>query len=79
MEPPSEVEPPPLGVVLVLLLVVCLRRRVEFQWFLMALSVRPGSMRAMEAHLLPWMACAATMARSSSSTRDTDSKVYEVS
>ena len=30
-----------------------LRFRVLFQWFLTALSVRPGSSFAMEAHLLP--------------------------
>jgi hypothetical protein len=26
---------------------------VEFQWFLMELSVRPGSIRVISAHLLP--------------------------
>jgi len=29
------------------------RLRVEFQWFLMALSVLPGRSLAMAAHLLP--------------------------
>lgn len=43
------------------------RLRVEFQWFLIALSVLPGKRRAITAHLFPWMACAATMVRSSSS------------
>ncbi|THU66074.1 hypothetical protein C4D60_Mb05t10360 [Musa balbisiana] len=41
------------------------RRRVEFQWFLTALSVRPGRRRAMVAHLFPYRAWAATMASSS--------------
>jgi hypothetical protein len=27
---------------------------VEFQWFLMELSVRPGSILVISAHLLPW-------------------------
>ena len=33
----------------------CRRRRriLEFQWFLMALSVRPGSIWAILAHLVP--------------------------
>jgi hypothetical protein len=29
----------------------------EFQWFLMALSVRPGMCRAISAHLLPKLSC----------------------
>ena len=28
---------------------------VEFQWFLMALSVRPGMYLAISAHLLPYL------------------------
>jgi len=32
------------------------RLRVEFQWFLMALSVLPGRSLAMAAHLFPWIA-----------------------
>ncbi len=43
------------------------RFRVEFQWFLTALSVRPGSNRAITAHRLPCAACAATTAASSQS------------
>ena len=31
----------------------CLRRMVEFQWFLMALSVRPGRSAAILAHFVP--------------------------
>jgi hypothetical protein len=38
---------------------------VEFQWFLTALSVRPRSRRAIDAHLLPWRARAATTTASS--------------
>ena len=30
------------------------RFRVEFQWFFTELSVRPGSIFAITAHLLPW-------------------------
>mmetsp|Transcript_30302 Transcript_30302/g.59181 ORF Transcript_30302/g.59181 Transcript_30302/m.59181 type:complete len:285 (+) Transcript_30302:1553-2407(+) len=44
-----------------------LRYRVLFQWFLMALSVRPGSSLAISVHLLPWISCALTMRTSSSS------------
>jgi hypothetical protein len=46
-----------------------LRFMVLFQWFLMALSVRPGSSLAMVAHLLPCCACAFRMRRSSSSVK----------
>ena len=46
----------------------CTRRRmVEFQWFLIALSVRPGRRLAISAHLLPRSECASRMIRSSSS------------
>uniref|UniRef100_A0A804N232 Uncharacterized protein n=1 Tax=Zea mays TaxID=4577 RepID=A0A804N232_MAIZE len=38
----------------------CLRAVRTCQWFLTALSVRPGKRRAMSAHLLPWARCAAT-------------------
>ena len=31
---------------------------VEFQWFLMELSVLPGSILVISAHLLPWAVCA---------------------
>jgi hypothetical protein len=41
-------------------------RIVEFQWFLIALSVRPGSRLAISAHLFPSSSCAARMVRSSS-------------
>jgi hypothetical protein len=39
----------------------------EFQWFLMALSVRPGRSLAISAHLGPVVWIADRMARSSSS------------
>ncbi|KAF4363461.1 hypothetical protein F8388_016589 [Cannabis sativa] len=45
------------------------RRRVEFQWFLMALSVRPGRSLAMVAHLFPWAAWAWMMMESSSGVK----------
>jgi hypothetical protein len=35
-----------------------LRRIVEYQWFFIALSVRPGSSFAISAHLLPKFFCA---------------------
>jgi hypothetical protein len=35
-----------------------LRRIVEYQWFLMALSVLPGRSFAISAHLLPSRCCA---------------------
>jgi hypothetical protein len=41
--------------------------RVEFHRFLMALSVLPGILVAIRAHLLPWRACSSMMALSSSS------------
>lgn len=31
---------------------------VEFQWFFIELSVRPGSILVISAHLLPWALCA---------------------
>ena len=43
------------------------RRIVEFQWFLMALSVLPGRSFAISAHLLPKLLCASRIVRSSSS------------
>ena len=46
-----------------------LRLRVEFQWFLIALSVRPVSKRAMVAHLLPNRAWARKMVLSSSGVK----------
>ncbi|XP_065036596.1 uncharacterized protein LOC135672070 [Musa acuminata AAA Group] len=46
-----------------------LRLRVEYQWFLMALSVRPERRRAMVAHLLPKRRWARTMASSSSAVK----------
>lgn len=46
-----------------------LRLSVEFQWFLMALSVRPESRRAMVAHLLPNLAWARRMVSSSSGVK----------
>lgn len=39
------------------------------QWFLIALSVRPGRSLAIDAHLLPCTACARRMVRSSSSVK----------
>lgn len=39
----------------------------EFQWFLMALSVRPGSSLAISAHLFPISLCDCKISRSSSS------------
>lgn len=39
---------------------------VEFQWFLIALSVLPGNSLAIDAHLFPWIAWAETIIRSSS-------------
>lgn len=44
-----------------------LRRMVEFQWFLIALSVRPGRSLAISAHLLPSCLCASINMLSSSS------------
>ena len=44
-----------------------LRSSVEFQWFLMALSVRPSSFLAMLAHLFPYTLCQRMMVMSSSS------------
>lgn len=44
-----------------------LRRIVEFQWFLIALSVRPGRSLAISAHLLPSCLCASISMLSSSS------------
>lgn len=44
-----------------------LRRMVEFQWFLIALSVRPGRSLAISAHLLPSCLCASISMLSSSS------------
>mmetsp|Transcript_10202 Transcript_10202/g.42346 ORF Transcript_10202/g.42346 Transcript_10202/m.42346 type:complete len:251 (+) Transcript_10202:1704-2456(+) len=41
--------------------------KVEFQWFLMALSVLPGSILAISAHLLPWILWASSRVLSSSS------------
>jgi hypothetical protein len=38
---------------------------VEFQWFLMELSVRPGSILVISAHLLPWAVCARNRIHSS--------------
>lgn len=38
---------------------------VEFQWFLMELSVRPGSILVISAHLLPWAVCARNSTHSS--------------
>jgi hypothetical protein len=46
-----------------------LRLSVEFQWFLMALSVRPESNLAMVAHLFPNLAWARRMASSSSGVK----------
>mmetsp|Transcript_48955 Transcript_48955/g.122339 ORF Transcript_48955/g.122339 Transcript_48955/m.122339 type:complete len:325 (+) Transcript_48955:199-1173(+) len=46
----------------------CLRS-VEFQWFLMALSVRPGRSLAISVQRLPWISCALTMMVSSSSVQ----------
>ena len=43
------------------------RLRVLFQWFLIELSVRPGRLSAIFAHLLPYCWCARTRAASSSS------------
>ena len=43
------------------------RRSAEFQWFLDALSVRPGRYLAMSAHLLPNLLCSSSSIRSSSS------------
>mmetsp|Transcript_19212 Transcript_19212/g.48906 ORF Transcript_19212/g.48906 Transcript_19212/m.48906 type:complete len:458 (-) Transcript_19212:212-1585(-) len=43
-----------------------LRRIEEFQWFLIELSVRPGSALAISAHLLPTLACSASSFSSSS-------------
>ncbi|KAE8732882.1 Detected protein of unknown function [Hibiscus syriacus] len=36
------------------------RLKLEFQWFIIALSVLPGKSFAIEAHLLPWIACRKT-------------------
>ena len=44
-----------------------LRRMLEFQWFLIALSVRPGSSFAISAHLLPHSRHAVTITASSAS------------
>jgi hypothetical protein len=38
---------------------------VEFQWFLMELSVLPGSILVISAHLLPWAVCARKSTHSS--------------
>jgi len=38
---------------------------VEFQWFFMELSVRPGSIFVISAHLLPWAVCAKNRIHSS--------------
>jgi len=46
--------------------VATLRLRVEFQWFLMLLSVRPGRWGAILAHLLPYVSCCSARMRSSS-------------
>ncbi|KAJ0889064.1 hypothetical protein HanRHA438_Chr09g0408861 [Helianthus annuus] len=43
--------------------------KVEFQWFLIALSVRPDNKRAMVAHLLPKRAWARRMVSSSSGVK----------
>ena len=40
---------------------------VEYQWFLMSLSDRPGNCLAMFAHLFPWCSCKAIKIASSSS------------
>ena len=45
----------------------CIRLKVEFQWFLIALSVLPGRSFAIDAHLFPCTLCASRIARSSSS------------
>ena len=47
----------------------CFRLRVEFQWFLMALSVRPERSLAMVAHLLSNLAWARRMVSSSSGVK----------
>ncbi len=44
---------------------------VEFQWFLMELSVRPGSILVISAHLLPWAVCARNRIHSSCSIHST--------
>uniref|UniRef100_A0A8R7K0B1 Uncharacterized protein n=1 Tax=Triticum urartu TaxID=4572 RepID=A0A8R7K0B1_TRIUA len=44
-------------------------RSVEFQWFLTELSVRPTSLRAMVAHLLPCLLWRSKMRRSSSGVK----------
>lgn len=45
------------------------RFSVLFQWFLIALSVRPGRCRAIAAQALPYCACAASSASSSSAVQ----------
>mmetsp|Transcript_15571 Transcript_15571/g.49461 ORF Transcript_15571/g.49461 Transcript_15571/m.49461 type:complete len:313 (+) Transcript_15571:205-1143(+) len=45
------------------------RRSALFQWFLMALSVRPGSILAISAHRLPSCRCASSSTRSSSAVQ----------
>ena len=47
-----------------------LRLSVEFQWFLIALSVRPGNNLAILAHWLPYVRCAWMIALSSSSVQE---------
>jgi hypothetical protein len=44
---------------------------VEFQWFFMELSVRPGSILVISAHLLPWAVCAKNRIHSSCSIHST--------
>lgn len=44
-----------------------LRCSVEYQWFLMELSVLPGSSLAISVHRLPYLRCAIEMCLSSSS------------
>ena len=45
------------------------RAMTTCQWFLTALSVRPGKWRAMSAHLLPWARWALSSRSSSSSVK----------
>ncbi len=44
---------------------------VEFQWFFIELSVRPGSILVISAHLLPWAVCAKKRIHSSCSIHST--------
>ncbi|MFS7958076.1 hypothetical protein Hanom_Chr07g00673931 [Helianthus anomalus] len=46
-----------------------LRLRVEFQWFLIALSVLPCKSFAINAHLFPWIAWALIIILSSASAQ----------